>query len=287
MPDTKFSALPVVDPADTIGDDALVSLSDAGVAGRLRYGDLGGIIGRQGGISSPGLVLTEGVDGAPCDATVQGGIARTWAAGWDEEDTIYGGGVGLYGGSTLLTDTPGSSYVYAYGGQVTIVGGHVSVAGTHEAAVLYGDDVHLAGGNALINTPGGPDAYATGGGTARLVGGAASSLDGNTIGGGAQVYATGATDSQGGHVFLVGGNSPAVGGALGGFIDITPGAGAAGFDGHIFLRDFQSRAVIEIGGHPDRLLGFYGETPILRPTATADAASIHAALIALGLIEAP
>lgn len=330
MPDTKWSDLPFppyVEYAsgeyDPLSGMALVGVSGEPAAYKLS-GNLVGTLAARGGIGDRRTRSFTVADGAPLDVTAASSFISFDYPGWDEANHFYGGDIRIQTGGSDGNNAPGGGqYVYLYGGEINIAAGNARVTGTHEQAVLYGGNMTLNGGSCSF-VAGGADAYDTQGGMVRLIGGSASSLDGTAGANGAEIRAGGATASNGGIVYIVGGigsgqqsGGPVTiqGGNGGGLTapagavtieggtgvadsaaggDVTIRAGHAIFSGGVpgtlrltsaFTFPDPTPVAIEIG--PDGTMGFFDTAPVPRPTGVAvDAAGIHAALVSLGLITA-
>lgn len=257
MSDTKWSALPELAPEDASADDRVVGL-DGVVAVQVPLGTFGRLVGKFGGVLSNRL---ETVD--PPVVLIPA-VVTVGVNAWDEDNSFYGAYASVIGAEVMAGDMPGDSYVYLYGGDVTINAGPVSLAGSKEKAYAYAGTLFLRGGTSFATgTPG--TAAGLYGGAARLEGGWGYLLDGSTFNEGGSVHANGGSYAASGGVTINGGQAfdgvggdilvSGGGGVSGGDVRIAPGSGGIPANHGAVVIDKVGGTVIVVDSDG---LGFHG-----------------------------
>jgi len=177
-----------------------------------------------------------------------------------------GGGIRYVGGNALGTGT-GGGHTFSCGTGQT--GGGISFTSANGT---------VNGGSVAFNS-GAADAGGTGGNFTMTAG-----IGNSTASGGSFEITAGnaASSGNGGNFTMTAGGSPS---GAGGDFTFTALSGGTVNGSMFFNTDYGTVIQLTASLLGDQQLGFYGATPVARPTAVpVTAAGIHAALVSLGLI---
>lgn len=227
------------------------------------------------------------------DAEVRGGTVTI--NGTHESALAYGGTASVIGGDGIVATFNGTDAYATGGGSALLIGGRASAL-DGDGSVNWGGTVVAVGGSpggaGGVNLIGGQGILTgTAGGQITIVGGTGTNGDGGPVnidGGTSLGFDAGdvtvrgglSQNGDGGTVIIEGGGTVS---GDGGHVQLRAG-NSIGTDGSVFLSRADGLPLVEVNSTG---LGFYSTAPIAKPTGVpVDAAGIHAALVALGLIGA-